>query len=429
MSEPERAPNRPTLAVATIGHHQCGKTSLTAAITQVLARRSQGAVQARTVEELDRGGGLWRAWHVDVHDREKSWLETRTIAAGEARYFTERREFVHADSPGWRPWLKNASRTQAVVDALILVVSGPEGVQPQTHEHLLLARALGHSQVVVFLNKCDLVREADWLDLVEQDVRELLLRCGFDGDGTRFVRGAAAPKSEPERWEACIGDLIEVLELEFQIPEPQVGGTPLLYVDHVYSHRKGMEGVIVDGRVRRGAIRRGETMWMVGFGEPIELQVMELETNRRKIESAGAGEFVGLRLVRHGAPLGRHELRSGQALVEPDMPTVRRVTARLELLATAEGGRVTPVRSGHVGLLLFGTLVIGGRIELLEQEALAPGEETLVAIELLQPVYVDRGMSFLLRDGNQGRWLKGEPIRWAGTAGMGRVLDIKQYTG
>ncbi|MBZ5708421.1 GTP-binding protein [Nannocystis pusilla] len=425
MSE-DSASNRPTLAVATIGHHHSGKTSLTCAITELLSRRTQGAIKAVKLLDLERRGGLWSVWHGDVHDRENGWIETRTIAASEVRYSTERRNYVHIDSPGWRPWLKNAARAQAVVDALIVVVSAPDGVQAQTHEHLLLARALGLSQLVVFLNKCDQVSDVEWLDMVEQDVRELLIRCGFDGDGTRIVRGAAAPRSAPERWEGCIGDLLEALDVELQIPEHPVGGPLLLYIDHVYSRRPGTEGIVVDGRVRRGHVRPGDTIAVVGFGEPIELQVSKLESERRKVEAAQAGEFVGLRLVRSVRPLQRQELRTGQALVRPGKLPVRRVTAHLDLLAPETNGRRTPVRSGHIGLLLFGTTVVAGTFEVLGQETVAPGAGATVAVELVQPVYLEAGMTFLLRDGNQGPLLPaGQAARWAGTSGMGRVFEVK----
>lgn len=408
----------PTLAVATIGHHHSGKTSLTARITEVLSRRSQGAVKAVTTREIERLGGLWCS-------RPEDALGGRTIAPSEVRYHTERRAFVHIDSPGWRPWLKNASRAQGLVDALIVVVSAPEGVEPQTREHLLLARALGLSQAVVFVNKCDLVSDPEWLDLVEQDVREALIRCGFDGDETRIIRGAAAPTEGPERWEAGIDDLIEALERELQIREAPAEGAPLLYIDRVYSRRPSAEGVIVDGRVRRGTIRRRAQLAALGLGQRLALVVAELERGRHKVEQAEAGQFTGLRLIRLGGPLGPDELRTGQALVKPETPEVRRFTAHLDLLALSEGGRVSPVRSGHVGLLLFGTLVVAGQIEVLGQETIAPGEGATVAVTPLQPVYVEPGMTFLLRDGNQGVWSKGQPARWAGTAGMGRVLEAR----
>lgn len=427
MSDADAISNRPTLAVATIGHHHSGKTSLTVAITELLSQRSNGAVRPVTVLELERRGGLWSRFHGDVHSPSEGHIETRTIAASEVRYATEHRNFIQVDSPGWRPWLKNAARAQAVVDALILVVSAPKGVEPQTHEHLLLARALGLSQVVVFLNKCDRVVDLEWLDMVEQDVRELLIRCGFDGDGTRIIRGAAAPREgDRKRWEACISDLLEVLELELQIPEHPVQGSPLLYLDHVYSRRPGQEGLVVDGRVRRGQVRPGDTLTIAGFGEPIEVQVSKLEMNRRKVERAQAGEFVGLRLVRPRLALQPEELHVGQALVKQGKTAVRRVTAHLDLLATRENGRRTPVRSGHIGLLLFGTAVVAGRFDVLGQETIAPGEGATVAVELMRPVYLEDGMRFLLRDGNQGPLLPaGERARWAGTSGMGRVLEAR----
>lgn len=183
--------------------------------------------------------------------------------------------------------------------------------------------------------------------------------------------------------------------------------------------------MIVDGRVRRGTIRRRAQLAALGLGQRLALVVAELERGRHKVEQAEAGQFTGLRLIRLGGPLGPDELRTGQALVKPETPEVRRFTAHLDLLALSEGGRVSPVRSGHVGLLLFGTLVVAGQIEVLGQETIAPGEGATVAVTPLQPVYVEPGMTFLLRDGNQGVWSKGQPARWAGTAGMGRVLEAR----
>ena len=179
------SPRRPTISVATIGHHRHGKTTLTAAITRALADRPSASARAVSVVELDRRGGSRPLGVRDdqfIGERafgprtigDEAPGETLTIRAGEARYATALRSFVHIDSPGRRPWLKNAARAQALADALIVVVSAADSVQPQTREHLILAQALGIEQVVVFLNKCDLVRDGEWLDLVEHDVRELL---------------------------------------------------------------------------------------------------------------------------------------------------------------------------------------------------------------------------------------------------------------
>lgn len=289
--------HRPTLAVATIGHHRHGKTTLCAAISTVLARRRPDEVAVVSAEELDLRSGrqaiVLATGHIVPTSRggpRDPGTATLTIAPAELRYATAQRSYVHIDSPERRPWLKNASRAQGLVDALIVVVSGPEGVQAQTHEHLLLAQALGLRQLVVFIAKCDLVQDAEWLDMVEHDVRELLSRCCYDGDATRIIRGAALPVCLGESpWEASIADLIEALEAEFVVPRAVVEGPPLLYVERAFTARPGLEGLIVDGRVRRGQVRRGAALWLVGFGESSRVVVADIETQRIKVAQVSAG--------------------------------------------------------------------------------------------------------------------------------------------
>jgi len=429
--------HRPTLAVATIGHHRHGKTTLCAAISTLLARRRPEEVAAVSAEELDlRSGGqaLMLASGAMVpaprgRPREAGTV-TLTIAPTELRYATAQRSYVHIDSPGRRPWLKNAARAQGLVDALIVVVSGPDGVQTQTHEHLLLAQALGLRQLVVFIAKCDLVQDPEWLDMVEHEVRELLSRCGFDGDATRIIRGAALPVCEgPSPWEASIADLIEALETELTVPVQRNEGPPLLYVERAFTARQGTEGVIVDGRLRRGQVRRGDALWLVGFGESSRVVVADIEAQRVKVRQIGAGQFAGFLLRREGAPLRQQDLRSGQALVEPTTRATQQLQVRVEMLATAEGGRRTAVRDGHRMSVLFGATVVSGRLRLGSQLAIEPGGAAELQIDLGAPVYVEAGMPFLLRDGNQGPLTpRGAPALWAGTSGRGEVLSVTPVT-
>lgn len=430
-------PHRPTLAVATIGHFRHGKTTLCAAISTLLARRRPDEVQAVSAEELDlRSGrqaivlGSGRMVPSSPGGARDVGTATLTIAPTELRYATAQRTYVHIDSPGRRPWLKNAARAQGVVDALILVVSGPDGVQAQTHEHLLLAQALGLRQLVVFIGKCDLVQDAEWLDMVEQDTRELLSRCGYDGDATRIIRGAALPVCLGESpWEASIADLIEAIEGEFAAPQVRVGGPPLVYIERAFSVRPGLDGMIVDGRVRRGVVRRGDPLWLVGFGESSRVVVADIETQRSKVGQVSAGQFAGFLLTRASAPLRRGELRSGQALVEPTTRATELVQARVELLATAEGGRRTAVRDGHLVSLLFGATVVSGRLRFTTQSVLEPGGSAELKIELRFPVYLEAGMRFLLRDGNQGPvTARGAPALWGGTSGRGEILGVTPVT-
>lgn len=434
----ESSPRRPTISVATIGHHRHGKTTLTAAITRALARRTSAQASAISVAELDRRGGSpplelfgevlsqRRPYPPGTHGVVAPDAgETLTVRAGEIRYATEHRGFVHLDSPGRRPWLKNAARAQALADALIVVVSAPDSVQPQTREHLILAQALGITQAVVFLNKCDAVQDGEWLDLVEHDVRELLGQYGFDGDTTRIIRGAALPALRGEEaWEQPIDDLIEALEVDLKIPERNTTGSPLLYIDHVYSRRPGLEGVIVEARVVRGTLRRGAPLELRGIVEDSWATAVDLEVDGTKLERAEAGDLVGVLLTRPGAGLRKLDPRSGHALLGEPRPATQAFTAHLDLLAPALGGRRTAIRDGHVAYLLFGAAVMRGRVHMAQGTTLQPGQGGEVRIELQAPVYLEPGMRFLLADGNQGPVAaKDQPPRWAGSTGLGRVID------
>jgi elongation factor Tu len=419
----DAAPRRPTLTVATVGHHRHGKTTLTAAISTVLSRRPGAEAGAVDPAALDRRGGSPPRTLDGGRLRDMSGQEHLTVAAGRVRYATGRREFFHLDSPGRRPWLKNAARAQGVADALVLVVSAPDGVQPQTHEHLLLARALGVDQLVVFLGKCDLVEDTEWVDLVERDVRDLLDRCGFDGDATRIVRGAAGPALAGDpRWEPGVRDLVDALEHDLAVPPRPQGGPPLLYVHQSYAIPAARPGVVVDGRLLRGALRRGDPVQLVGPGAAAGLVVRDLEVARARVEQAEPGDFVGVLLARPDAALHRRELLSGAALTAPAARPVTRLGVRLELHPAEHVGRPTPVWTGHVASLLFGTLVMTGRLRL--REGLYPGGAAEAQVELFAPAYVEPGARFALRDGNQGPAVARRPAAWGGLAGRGQVLAV-----
>lgn len=431
---------RPTLVVATIGHHRHGKTTLTAAITQLLARRTPGEVQAVTPAQIDARTG---SPPLELHGErlipsprhhhimgvaDGDILQSLTITPSEVRYATAQRAFVHIDSPGRRPWMKNAARAQALVDALVLVVSGPDGVQAQTHEHLLLARALGLTRLVVFISKCDLVRDLEWLDLVEQDLRELLARCGFDGDAARIIRGAALPVLAPDSpWETSVADLVEALEHDIDVPLPAPDGPPLMYVHRRFSRPYGTEKLLVAVRLRRGQLRRGDALRALGLCFDLRVTVEDLEVDRHKVDQIAAGEFAGVLLaVSSKVP---HAVQAGVALCEPTAETSQTLNVHLDLLASRDGGRHTPVRDGHLVHLMFGATVISGHLRMGTHERLEPGGSAELRIELIAPVYVEPGMGFLLRDGNQGPVTpRGTAPRWSGTAGMGRVLTVTPIT-
>lgn len=421
MSEADSPQRLPTVAVATIGHHRHGKTTLLAAITRVLARRAGLDVAARSVEELDRGSGSPPAQLLDgqLVDRRgplQDGAEPLTVRGRSLRYATARRAFVHFDAPGRRPWLRNVARTLGDADAALLVVSAPDSVQPQTIEHLRLAQALGVKQVVVFLAKCDLATDLEWLDLVERDVRDLLDRCGYDGDGTRIVRGAALPAYRgDEAWEASIDDLVDALETDLVVPERQLAGGPLLYVDHVYGPRPGPRA-LVEGRLRRGEIAKADFLWLVTATKIHRVAATSLESYHVSIDRAAAGDQIGLLLATIDARL----VHSGAALTDVEGPLIREVVARIELLPPELGGRATPLCHGHSIALLFGATCTNG---LVRGPDIRPGAAGVVRVALQTPVYVQPFMRFAVRDGTQGPdWKQGQPPRWAGLVGSGQIV-------
>jgi elongation factor Tu len=416
----DSSPRLPTVAIATIGHHRHGKTTLVAAITRVLARRAGLAVQPRSVEELDRKGGSppVELFEDQLSPRPGTFHgvpETLTVRGCSLRYATARRAFVHFDAPGRRPWLRNVARVLADADAALLVVSAVDSVQPQTIEHLRLARALGVTQVVVFLGKCDRVTDLDWLDLVERDVRDLLGRCGYDGDATRIVRGAALPVlHDDDVWEPGISDLVDALETDLAVPDHPTTGGPLLYVDHVYPQRQGPR-VLVEGRLRRGAIDRADFLWLLG-DQAHRVAATSLEHYHHKLDRAVAGDQIGILL----ATIERRHVFSGAALTNVDGPLVRELVAKVELLPNEHGGRFTPLGDGHAIALVFGALYVPG---VVHGPDIRPGAAGVVRIKLARPVYVQPFQRFAVRDGTQGRdWKQGQPARWAGLVGAGQVI-------
>lgn len=429
MSEvAESSPRLPTLAIATIGHHRHGKTTLTAAITRVLARRAGAGESGASVEALDRRGGSPPLELVGdqlvTRPLPEAGGETLTVRGCSLRYETTRRAFAHFDAPGRRPWLGNVARALGAADAVLLVVSAPDSVQPQTFEHLQLAYALGIRQVVVFLGKCDLVTDLEWLDLVERDVRDLLNRCGFDGDATRILRGAARPAYNGERaWEASVLDLIEALETELVVPERRTDGEPLLFLDRVLGLRPGNR-VLVEGRLRRGELVRGGSAWLQS-ARPQAIRIAELQCCHRPIERAVAGDQLGLLLYGTDRDLERYFMRTGDAMLRAQTPPVVELTAKIELFSARDGGRHTPLMSMMTAQMVFGAARAMGTF--FCDRIVMPGEGDTVRVTLMTPIHLEEGMHFALRDGSQGpNWRQGQvPVR-AGLVGAGTILSVRR---
>ncbi len=428
MSESaETTPRLPTLAIATIGHHRHGKTTVLAALLRVLARRAGAQEPTPGADQLDRRGGSPPLELIDGR------LEVRGTGAGESltvrgcsvRYETARRAFAHFDAPGRRPWLGNVARALGSADAALLVVSAPDSVQSQTQEHLQLARALGIRQLIVFVSKCDRVADVEWLDLVERDIRDLLDRCGFDGDGTRILRGAAGPACAGDAaWEASLLDLIEAMETELAVPTRAAGGEPLLHIDQVYGRRTGNR-VLVAGRLRSGELLRGAAGWLM-CRQPLWVRINELECYHRRIERGVAGDQLGLLLHGRDRELTREAVRSGDALIRTDVAPVKELTAQVELFATDLGGRRRALREVQIASLVFGVARTLGALH-CEGAQIEPGGVGTVRIELQPPMHVVVGAPFALRDGSQGgAWKPGKSPERAGLVGAGTVLSVKR---
>ncbi|MBL9106016.1 MAG: hypothetical protein JNL82_34155 [Myxococcales bacterium] len=418
MATSDTSPRLPSLSVVTIGHYRHGKTSLTAAITRVLADQPGGHATPIRVQELDRRGGPGAL--LDPPET------TRTVCAGSVRYTTEHRDYVHVDCPGHRPWLKNAARAQALADAAVLVVSAVDSIRPQTHEHLLLARALGLRQLVIFINKCDLVTDLEWLDLVERDIRELLDRCGFDGNTVRILRGAALPALMGDAaWQPAIRDLVEALETDMTVPAHDSDGPPLYYVHAAHDLRQSPRDVVVEGRLRRGTLRRHDRLTLLGFGAALQLRIEDMEVFRQKVDVARAGDRVGLQLHSVDHALRALTTFAGQAVVPRESAATARFRARIDMLPAREGGHPTGVWSRVVVHLLFGAAAMAGTIEVPGGGMVLHGDSAEVLIDLRAPLYLEPGMPFVMRNGNQGAgWKRGAPALWGGTVGSGVVLGV-----
>ncbi len=433
----DAAARLPTLAVATIGHVGCGKSSVVAGLTLIAARLPGYEAVYRSVWELDRRGGsppllrsslLSERDAVRRADREIQPPETLTIRGAKEVIGLPSRRIVAVDCPGRRPWLKNVARGLAVADALLLVVSAPESVQSQTEEHLQLARALGLEQVVVFLNKCDEVFDLEWLDLVERDVRESLDRCGFDGDATRILRGAAGQVIAGEdAWEASLRDLLGALETDLEVPARVVEGPPLLYIDRFYRARRPNHRVLVEGRVLRGSIAAGDRLQLRGLGLETGVSVGSIENFNRRIERASAGDQIGMLLYQPDGDLRADRLRVGQAVVDPrapDVPLLARLEVEITLLGPTLNGRPTPLGDGHDLMCIFGTVLLSGCVFLEGRPPIAAGERGRARIHLRGNAHLEPGMTFALHDGHQGPWDSKEPHKacWGGLVGRGRIL-------
>ena len=382
MSKEKFERNKVHVNVGTIGHVDHGKTTLTAAITTVLAKKFGG--QARAFDQIDNA------------PEEKA--RGITINTSHVEYDTEKRHYAHVDCPGHADYVKNMITGAAQMDGAILVVAATDGPMPQTREHILLARQVGVPYIVVFLNKCDMVDDEELLDLVEMEVRELLNEYKFPGDDTPIIRGSAlgALNGEP-KWEEKVIELAHVLDTYIPDPVRDIDHPFLLPIEDVFSISG--RGTVVTGRVERGVIRVGDEVEIVGIKPTTKTTCTGVEMFRKLLDEGRAGENVGVLL--RGTK--RDEVERGQVLAKPGSITPHtKFESEVYVLTKEEGGRHTPFVKGYRPKFYFRTTDITGTIELEgDQEMVMPGDNVKMIVTLIHPVAMAQGLRFAIREGGR----------------------------
>jgi elongation factor Tu len=385
--------DKPHVNVGTIGHIDHGKTTLTAAITTVLAEKMGG--QARTFDEIDNA------------PEEKA--RGITIATSHVEYQTANRHYAHVDCPGHADYVKNMITGAAQMDGAILVVSAADGPMPQTREHILLARQVGVPSIVVFLNKADMVDDEELLELVEVEVRDLLSEYDFPGDDVPFVIGSALKALEgDEEYVQKIVDLGEQLDTYIPEPERDLDKPFLMPVEDVFSITG--RGTVATGRIEQGIVNTGDTVEIVGIhSETANTVVTGVEMFRKILDQGQAGDNVGCLL----RGIKREEIERGQVLCKPGSITPHtKFKAEVYVLKKEEGGRHTPFFNGYRPQFYFRTTDVTGVANLPEgTEMVMPGDNVQMEVELIQPIAMDAGLRFAIREGGR-------------TVGSGVVTEI-----
>jgi len=389
----ERA--KPHLNIGTIGHIDHGKTTLTSAITRILAKKNP-KVAFRPFESIDNA------------PEEKA--RGITINVAHVEYETEKRHYAHIDCPGHADYIKNMITGAAQMDGAILVVSAPDGPMPQTREHILLARQVGVPSIVVCLNKCDAVDDPELLDLVELEVRELLKTYKFPGDKVPVVRTSALKALEGEgKWEQTVLELMAAVDSYVPEPPRETEKPFLMPVEDIFSITG--RGTVVTGRVERGRVKVGEEVEIVGFTPTRKTVVTGVEMFRKILDEGMAGDNVGLLL----RGIEKDEVERGQVIAKPASITPhKKVKAEVYVLKKEEGGRHTPFFNGYRPQFYFRTTDVTGSVKLpAGTEMVMPGDNVNMDVELITPVAIEKGLRFAIREGGH-------------TVGAGAVTDITE---
>ena len=388
---------KPHVNVGTIGHVDHGKTTLTAAITNILAKK--GGADFVPFDEIDKA----------PEERERGI----TIATAHVEYETENRHYAHVDCPGHADYVKNMITGAAQMDGAILVVSAADGPMPQTREHVLLARQVGVPYIVVFMNKCDMVDDEELLDLVELELRDLLSSFEFPGDDIPIVRGSALKaldEGDPEsEWGSKVVELLDEVDSYVPTPERAVDQDFLMPIEDIFTISG--RGTVVTGRVERGRVTVGDTVEIVGIRETDSTVVTGVEMFRKLLDSGEAGDNIGVLL--RGTK--KDEVERGQVLSKPKSITPHtKFSGEVYVLNKDEGGRHTPFFDGYRPQFYFRTTDVTGVANLpAGTEMVMPGDNVTLDVELIAPIAMEKGVRFAIREGGR-------------TVGAGTVTDIAE---
>ncbi|MBT9448812.1 elongation factor Tu [Akkermansia glycaniphila] len=391
MAKEQFQRNKTHVNVGTIGHVDHGKTSLTAAITSVLAKK--GYAQMKKYDEIDGA----------PEERERGI----TISTAHVEYETDNRHYAHVDCPGHADYVKNMITGAAQMDGAILVVSAADGPMPQTREHILLARQVGVPYIVVFMNKMDLA-DPELAELVEMEIRELLSSYDFPGDDIPIIKGSAVKALEGDAdAEQAILDLMDAVDDYIPAPERPIDQPFLLPVEDVFSISG--RGTVATGRIERGIVKKMEEVEIVGIRPTAKTSVTDIEMFRKLLDQGQAGDNVGLLL----RGVKKEEVERGQVIVKPgSVKPHTKFTAEVYVLSKEEGGRHTPFFNNYRPQFYFRTTDVTGCVTLPEgTEMVMPGDNVTVTVELITPIAMEKTMKFAIREGGR-------------TVGAGRVSDI-----
>ena len=385
---------KPHVNVGTIGHVDHGKTTLTAAITTILATKFGG--EAKKYDEIDAA------------PEEKA--RGITINTAHVEYETANRHYAHVDCPGHADYVKNMITGAAQMDGAILVVSAADGPMPQTREHILLARQVGVPYIIVYMNKCDMVDDAELLELVEMEVRELLSKYEFPGDVIPIVKGSAKLALEGDKGELGEGSIMKLAEaLDSYIPQPKraIDQPFLLPIEDVFSISG--RGTVVTGRVERGIVKVGEEIEIVGIKPTVKTTVTDIEMFRKLLDDAMAGDNIGALL----RSIKKEDIERGQVLAKPgSISPHKKFKAEVYILSKDEGGRHTPFFSNYRPQFYFRTTDVTGTVKLPDGvEMVMPGDNISMEVELITPIAMEKTIRFAIREGGR-------------TVGAGRVAEI-----